>query len=80
MPQTNHSNRGELTERLIRILFLLAERPYSQRELARLFEVDSVTIRRNLNELSRHYFILTRWTGAKKSIISAITTNSARQI
>ena len=66
MPQTNHSNRGELTERLIRILFLLAERPYSQRELAHLFEVDSVTIRRNLNELSRHYFILDEMDGREK--------------
>lgn len=58
MLQANQPNRGELTERLIRILFLLAERPHSQRELAQLFDVDSVTIRRNLNELSRHYFIL----------------------
>lgn len=45
------SNRGDLTERLIRILFLLAERPHSQRELAQLFALDNVTIRRNLTEL-----------------------------
>jgi predicted DNA-binding transcriptional regulator YafY len=53
-PQTN---RGELTERILRILFLLAERPHSQRELAQTFAVDSVTIRRNLTEMMRHYMI-----------------------
>lgn len=58
MPDGFKEKRGNLTERLIRILFLLAERPYSQRELARMFAVDSVTIRRNVNELSRHYFII----------------------
>lgn len=57
MAGQNQSHRGDLTERLIRILFLLAERPHSQRELAQLFEVDGVTIRRNLTELSRHYQI-----------------------
>lgn len=62
-PQTN---RGELTERLIRILFQLAERPRSQRELAQLFGVESVTIRRNLNELSRHYFIEVEMNGREK--------------
>ncbi len=51
------SNRGDLTERLIRILFLLAEKPHSQNQLAQIFNVDRVTIRRNLDELSRHYFI-----------------------
>jgi len=51
------SHRGDLTERLIRIPLLLAECPHSQRELAREFGVDGVTIRRNVDELSRHYFI-----------------------
>lgn len=60
------SNRGDLTERLIRILLLLAERPYSQRELAQIFGVDGVTIRRNLNELSRHYSILEDRDGREK--------------
>lgn len=66
MPFAQQPNRGELTERLIRILFLLAERPHSQRELAHLFAVDSVTIRRNLSELSRHYFILDEMEGREK--------------
>jgi len=57
MARQNQSHRGDLTERLIRILFLLAERPHSQRELAQIFGVDRVTIRRNLTELSRHYQI-----------------------
>jgi predicted DNA-binding transcriptional regulator YafY len=57
MSRQNQSHRGDLTERLIRILFLLAERPHSQQELAQLFGVDRVTIRRNLTELSRHYQI-----------------------
>ena len=56
MMKTN-SNRGDLTERLIRILFLLAERPHSQRELAQIFNVDNVTIRRNLTEMMRFYMI-----------------------
>jgi predicted DNA-binding transcriptional regulator YafY len=51
------TNRGDLTERIIRILFLLAERPHTQRELVQLFQVDSVTIRRNLREMMRHYMI-----------------------
>jgi predicted DNA-binding transcriptional regulator YafY len=57
MAGQHQSHRGDLTERLIRILFLLAERPHSQQELAQLFGVDRVTIRRNLMELSRHYQI-----------------------
>ncbi|HET9529539.1 MAG TPA: winged helix-turn-helix domain-containing protein, partial [Blastocatellia bacterium] len=57
MARKNESRRGDLTERLIRILFLLAERPHSQQELAQHFGVAPVTIRRNLTELSRHYQI-----------------------
>jgi len=51
------SHRGKLTERLIRIPLLLAERPYSQQELTREFRVDRITIRRNLDDLSRFYSI-----------------------
>lgn len=51
------SHRGDLTERLITILIRLAERPYSQQELAQEFQVDGVTIRRNLTELTRHFMI-----------------------
>jgi predicted DNA-binding transcriptional regulator YafY len=52
------SRRGDLTERLIKLLLLLAERPHSQSELAGICRVNNVTIRRNLTELSRHYFIV----------------------
>jgi predicted DNA-binding transcriptional regulator YafY len=58
MPKPRVSHRGDLTDRLIKILFLLAERPHSQRELAQIFGVDGVTIRRNLEVLSTHYFIV----------------------
>lgn len=51
------SHRGDLTERLVRIPLLLAERPWSQQELAQEFRVDGVTIRRNITELSRFYNI-----------------------
>lgn len=57
MHSNAQSNRGDLTDRLIRILFLLAERPHTQRELAQIFEVDGVTIRRNVEGLSLHYMI-----------------------
>lgn len=52
------SKRGDLTERLINILLLLAERPHSQTELATICRVNNVTIRRNLTELTRHYSIV----------------------
>lgn len=67
MLSPNTSNRGDLTERLIRILFLLAERPHTQRELAQLFGVDTVTIRRNLNELTRHYAIQDDLVGRERT-------------
>ncbi|MBX3276731.1 MAG: WYL domain-containing protein [Acidobacteria bacterium] len=51
------SRRGDLTERLVRIPLLLAEGPQSQRQLARELEVDAVTIRRAINQLSRFYYI-----------------------
>lgn len=57
MLRTSSSNRGDLTDRLIHILFLLAERPHTQRELAQFFDVDGVTIRRNVEGLSLHYMI-----------------------
>lgn len=52
------SRRGDLTERLIKILLLLADGPRTQSELARLCGVNNVTIRRNITELIRHYFIV----------------------
>lgn len=60
------SHRGDLTERLITILILLAERPHSQQELARRFEVDAVTIRRNLTELTRHFMIVDEKVGRER--------------
>jgi predicted DNA-binding transcriptional regulator YafY len=62
-PTANESNRGALTERLIQILLLLVERPHSQTELARIFRVDNVTIRRNLNELMRYHSITSEKQG-----------------
>lgn len=55
--QRRSSHRGDLTERLVKILFLLAAGPHTQRQLAEACGVNGVTIRRNLAELSRHYFI-----------------------
>lgn len=63
VPRSSDSNRGDLTERLVRILLMLAERSYSQTELAQCFGVNNVTIRRNLNELSRHYHIVSERMG-----------------
>lgn len=52
------SKRGTLTERLIRIPLLLMQRAWSQQELIREFSVDAVTIRRNLEDLTRFYPIV----------------------
>lgn len=60
------SHRGDLTERLITILILLAERPHTQQELAQRFEVDGVTIRRNLTELTRHFMIVDDKVGRER--------------
>lgn len=60
------SHRGDLTERLITILILLAERPRTQQELTQRFEVDAVTIRRNLTELTRHYMIVDDKVGRER--------------
>jgi predicted DNA-binding transcriptional regulator YafY len=49
------SHRDNLTERTVLIPLLLVERAYSQKELATLFNVDTKTIRRNINVLSSHY-------------------------
>ncbi len=57
-PRRKQSHRGDLTERLIKILLLLAEGGRTQSELARLCGVNNVTIRRNIAELIRHYFIV----------------------
>jgi predicted DNA-binding transcriptional regulator YafY len=48
------SHRGDLTERIVRILLMLTDRPHSQRELREEFGVDGVTIRRLIRELMRH--------------------------
>ncbi|MEW6730271.1 MAG: WYL domain-containing protein [Acidobacteriota bacterium] len=58
MFKQKQSGRGDTTERLIRIPILLAERPYSQQELAQEFGVDTVTIRRNIGHLSCYYPII----------------------
>lgn len=60
------SHRGDLTERLITILILLAERPHTQQELAQRFGVDGVTIRRNLTELTRHFMIVDEKVGRER--------------
>ncbi len=60
------SRRGDLTERLIKILLLLAEGRRTQSELARLCGVNNVTIRRNLTELTRHYFIVDERRGRER--------------
>ena len=52
------SHRGDLTERMAVIPLLIAERPHSQRELAGLLNVNSKTIRRDLDILTRHYPIV----------------------
>ena len=62
-PQRKESHRGDLTERLIKILVLLAGGPHTQSELARICQVNNVTIRRNLTQLIRHYFIVTERDG-----------------
>jgi predicted DNA-binding transcriptional regulator YafY len=62
-PLPTDSNRGALTERVIQILLLLVERPYSQTELAQYFQVNNVTIRRNLNELMRYHSITSEKSG-----------------
>ncbi|PYS80603.1 MAG: hypothetical protein DMF67_19870 [Acidobacteria bacterium] len=52
------SHRGELTERMMRLPLLLAERPHSQQELARIFNVNGKTIRRAIDTLSSYYPII----------------------
>lgn len=57
------SHRGELSDRMLRLPLLLSERPHSQRELARIFNVNSKTIRRDLDILSRPYPIVAERDG-----------------
>ncbi|MGH9969287.1 MAG: helix-turn-helix transcriptional regulator [Pyrinomonadaceae bacterium] len=57
------SHRGDLTERLALIPVLLTERPRTQRELAEQFSVNPKTIRRNVDELSRHHPIVVERKG-----------------
>ncbi len=52
------SHRGELSERMLSLPLLLSERPHSQQELARIFNVNSKTIRRDIDILSRRYPIV----------------------
>ncbi len=52
------SHRGDLTERMAVIPLLIAERSRSQRELAELLHVNSKTIRRDLDIVTRHYPIV----------------------
>lgn len=52
------SHRGDMTERVIRILLLITERPHTQQELANEFRVGGLTIRRYITELMRHYPIV----------------------
>src|SRR6266571_7936029 len=49
------SHRGDLTERMVLIPLLLAERPRSIRELADYFAVSRKTIKRDTDALSLHY-------------------------
>jgi predicted DNA-binding transcriptional regulator YafY len=52
------SHRGELTERMLHMPLLLAERRHSQQELADIFKVKTRTIRRDIDALSRYYPIV----------------------
>jgi predicted DNA-binding transcriptional regulator YafY len=52
------SHRGELTERMLHLPLLLAERPHSQQELAYIFNVKARTIRRDIDVLSHYYPIV----------------------
>jgi predicted DNA-binding transcriptional regulator YafY len=56
MPSKN-SHRGDMTERLILIPLLLAERPHTQSELASKCQVNNVTIRRDIDHLTPYYRI-----------------------
>ncbi len=49
------SHRGDLTERMVLIPLLLAERPRSQKELTSRFSVNRKTIKRDIDVLSLHY-------------------------
>ncbi len=52
------SHRGDLTERTFLLPLLIAERPHSQRELARYFHVHTKTIKRDLDILGRAHPIV----------------------
>lgn len=52
------SHRGELTERMLHLPLLLAERPHTQQELADFFHVHGKTIKRDIDVLSRFYPIV----------------------
>ena len=49
------SHRGDLTARMVELSLLLAERPYSQAELACHFGVNRKTVKRAIDAISLHY-------------------------
>ena|SRR5436853_2184573 len=49
------SHRGDLTERMVLIPLLLAERPRTQKELTQAFGVNRKTVKRDIDILSLHY-------------------------
>jgi len=49
------SHRGDLTARMVELPLLLAERPYTQAELAQHFGVDRKTVKRAIDAVSLHY-------------------------
>jgi len=51
------THRGKLTERIIELQLLLAERPYTQKEFTEYFKVDRKTIKRCIDELSVYFLV-----------------------
>ena len=49
------SHRGDLTARMVELPLLLAERPFTQAELAQHFGVDRKTVKRAIDAVSLHY-------------------------
>lgn len=67
------SHRGELTERMLHLPLLLAERPHTQQELAEVFRVTAKTIRRDIDALSGYYPIIDERDG--RSVTYRFTDN-----
>ena len=57
------SHRGDLTERMLWIPLMLAERPHSQSELAEAFKIDRKTIKRDMDAVTRPYPIVAERRG-----------------